>query len=148
LKKRQEELDRLIHEEIPANKKEISRAREFGDLSENFEYKAAREKQAQLMEKVRIIEQELTKAEIIDPARISNTAVAIGTKVFLIDQNGQSDHYTILGRWDTDLENHILSNEAPAAQHILGKKVGDEITINENTFTIERIEIAVLRRDP
>ena len=143
LKKRRNELDRLLHEDIPANKKEISRAREYGDLSENFEYKAAREKQAQLLEKARIMEQELSKAEVIDPAMITTDAVSIGTRVFLIDQQGGSKHYTILGRWDTDLNNNILSNEAPAAQELLGKKAGDTVTINETDFTIERIEKAL-----
>jgi transcription elongation GreA/GreB family factor len=143
LKKRQEELDRIVQEEMPANKKEISRAREFGDLSENFEYKAAREKQAQLMEKARIIEQELLNAVVIDPAVVSTVEVSVGTRVFLVDETGQSVHYTILGRWDTDLERHILSNEAPAAQHLLGKKVGDTVTISGTALTVGRIEKAL-----
>jgi transcription elongation GreA/GreB family factor len=143
LKKRQAELDNLINEEIPKNKKEISRAREYGDLSENFEYKAAREKQAQLMEKARIIEEELSKAKIIDPQTVSDATVSVGTRVMMVDTQGRSDHYTILGRWDTDLDNHILSNEAPAAKQLLGKRVGDTVIVNETTYTIERIEKAV-----
>lgn len=143
LAKRQAELEHMLSEEIPANKKEISRAREFGDLSENFEYKAAREKQAQLLEKVRTMEQEIAKAEIIDPAKVQVDSVSVGTKVILKDSSGQSNHYTILGRWDTDLDNHIISNEAPAAQHLLGKKIGDTVIIQDVSYAIERIEKAL-----
>jgi len=143
LKKRQAELDRLLSEDIPANRKEISRAREFGDLSENFEYKAAREKQSQLMEKTRIIEQEITHAEIIDPARIPDGVVSIGTRVLMKDKDGQSNHFTILGRWDTDLEKHIISNEAPAAKQLLGKTIGDTVTIQDTVYIIEHIEKAL-----
>ncbi|MBN2621191.1 GreA/GreB family elongation factor [candidate division WOR-3 bacterium] len=143
LKQRQAELEHLLHEEIPANKKEISRAREYGDLSENFEYKAAREKQAQLMEKVRVIEQELAQVKIIDPMSITTDKVMIGTRVVLTQENGQKSTYTILGRWDTDLENFVVSNEAPIAQQLLGKKTGDTVTIHDTPCTIVRIERAL-----
>jgi transcription elongation factor GreA len=143
LKKKQAEFEHLLHEEIPANKQEISRAREYGDLSENFEYKAAREKQAQLMEKARVMEQELTQAKIIDPSSITTDKVTIGTRVIVTEENGQESTYTILGRWDTDLENFVVSNEAPIAQQLLDKTIGDTVTIHNAACTIVRIERAL-----
>jgi transcription elongation GreA/GreB family factor len=141
LLKRKEELNKIITIEIPENKKEISRAREFGDLSDNFEYKAAKERQDQLYQKVRIIESELQKIRIIDPANISTDKVDIGTKIRLKNlQDGKPIHYTILGRWDTNLEKNIISNEAPVAKSLLNKVAGDHITLNEVEYEIVEIE--------
>lgn len=144
LKNKQDELQQLMSIQIPENKKEIRRAREFGDLSENFEYKAARQKQAQLYGKVRIIESELNKAQIITPDAVDTTKVSIGTKVMLknlIDE--EQTHYTILGRWDTDLDKNIISNEAPVAQALLKHAPGEKITINKVQYEIVRIEKAI-----
>jgi len=130
--------------QIPENKKEIRRAREFGDLSENFEYKAARQKQAQLYGKVRIIESELNKAQIITPDAVDTTKVSIGTKVMLKNLTDEEQtHYTILGRWDTDLDKNIISNEAPVAQALLKHAPGEKITINKVRYEIVRIEKAI-----
>jgi transcription elongation factor GreA len=144
LKNKQDELQQLVSIQIPENKKEIRRAREFGDLSENFEYKAARQKQAQLYGKVRIIESELNKAQIITPDGVDTTKVSIGTKVMiknLIDE--EQIHYTILGRWDTDLDKNIISNEAPVAQALLKHARGEKITINKVQYEIIKIEKAI-----
>ena len=141
LKKKQDQLQQIMTVQIPENKKEISRAREFGDLSENFEYKIAREKQAQLYEKVRIIENELSKAQIITPGAVDINKVSIGTKVMLKNLTDEKQtHYTILGPWDTDLEKNIISNEAPVAQALLGHAPGEQITINKVQYEIVRIE--------
>jgi len=141
LKSKKEELNRIITVEIPENKKEIGRAREFGDLSENFEYKAAKEQQEQLYQKLRNLESELAKAQIIDSSKVNTKHVDIGTKITL--KNLQDDtvtHYTILGRWDTDLEKNIISNEAPLARSLLEKVRGDEVTINNVPYGIIEIE--------
>jgi len=144
LYRKKEELNRITEIEIPENKKEISRAREFGDLSENFEYKAAREKQAQLYEKARIIGSELQKAQIIDPAKINTDKVNIGTKIILKNlQNGASICYTVLGRWDTNLQQNIISNEAPVGQSLLGRIRGDHITIDDVEYEITEIQKGV-----
>ncbi|GAI20781.1 unnamed protein product [marine sediment metagenome] len=141
LLKRKEELNKIITIEIPENKKDISRAREFGDLSDNFEYKAAKERQDQLYQKVRIIESELEKIQTINPTTITTDRVSIGTKIRLKNlQDGKPTHYTILGRWDTDLEKNIISNEAPVAKSLLNKVPGDCITINEIEYEIVEIE--------
>jgi transcription elongation factor GreA len=141
LSAKEAELNHLLVVDIPQNKKELSRAREFGDLSENFEYKAAKEKQAQLMEKARLIEQALKKVKLIKAENIDASAVSIGTRVTLRSTDkGDTIEYTILGRWDTDLNKHILSNEAPVAQTLLGRKQGETVSLNDSVFEI--VEIA------
>jgi transcription elongation factor GreA len=142
--RKKQELEHLVKVEIPANKKEISRAREFGDLSENFEYKAAREKQGQLMEKVRILESDLQQAKVIDRDTVDTSRVSVGTRVSLIRITDKTElQYTILGRWDTDLEKNIISNEAPVAQALLDKACGDRVTIHGEEYEIRYIQIAL-----
>ncbi len=144
LTQKKKELEYLLTVAIPENKKEISRAREFGDLSENFEYKAAKERQDQLYQKVRTIESEIQKAKIIDFNNIDTSRVNIGTKVIL--KNLQEDsiiEYTILGPWDSDLSKNIISYESPLAKDILlEKKLGDKIELENKTYEVIRIESA------
>jgi transcription elongation factor GreA len=130
LKQKKEELKRIITVEIPENKKEIGRAREFGDLSENFEYKAAKEKQDQLFQKAKTIESELQRTQLIEADKVSTDLVAVGTAVTLQRTDNESlVVYRILGRWDTDLKNNVISNEAPLARSMLGKHIGDAVNI-------------------
>lgn len=144
-KRKRQELEYLLTVEIPANKKEISKAREYGDLSENFEYKAAKEKQDQLYQRLREIESALKKTKIIDLKNVDTSKVSIGTKVILRNLiTGELVDYTILGRWDTNLEKNIISNESPLAKDILlGRVRGDKISINEITYEIVDIQPAL-----
>ncbi len=142
--RKKKELEHILTIDIPANKKEIGRAREFGDLSENFEYKAAKEKQDQLYAKVKNIESELVNVRVIGPAIITTDAVGVGTTVKL--QNTEDESmvvYTIMGRWDTDLSHNIISNEAPLAQAMLGKKINDVVNIKDIEYRIVDIKQAI-----
>lgn len=142
--RKKQELEHLLSVEIPANKKEISRARDFGDLSENFEYKAAKEKQGQLLEKVRVLQSDLQQAQIIDRDTIDTSRVSVGTMVTLTHSKDRTElQYTVLGRWDTDLEKNIISNEAPVAQALLDKVCGDLVRIHDGEYEITRIERAM-----
>ncbi|UCC12217.1 MAG: GreA/GreB family elongation factor [candidate division WOR-3 bacterium] len=144
LLKKKQELAHLLEVEIPQNKKEISRAREFGDLSENFEYKAAKEKQSQLLEKVRVLQSDLQQVTLIDPAHIDTSRITVGTRVSLVRvSDGKVLDYTILGRWDTDLDKNIISNEAPVAQVLLTKVCGDRVTIHDEEYEITHITSAL-----
>ncbi len=140
--RKKKELEYLLTVEIPKNKEEISRAREYGDLSENFEYKAAREKQDQLYQRVRDLENEIQRVKLIDFSNVDTTKVSPGTKVILKDlTNGELIEYTILGRWETDLQNNIISNESPVAKdHLLNKHLGDNAVIDGRNFEIIGIE--------
>lgn len=140
LKRKQDELEHILKVEIPENKREIGRAREFGDLSENFEYKAAKEKQDQLYERIKTIEHELQRVKLIDPESVSTDSVGVGTAIVLKKtDDGSLVTYQILGRWDTDLDNNIISNEAPLARIMLGRKKGDALEIEGVTYVIDRI---------
>ncbi|MBE0431856.1 GreA/GreB family elongation factor [candidate division WOR-3 bacterium] len=144
LSKKKAELERLLVVDIPANKKEIGRAREYGDLSENFEYKAAKERQDQLYARVKALESELVNVKVIDPAIVATDCVSIGTAVKLQSTTDDSVvEYAILGRWDTDLPNKVISNEAPLAQSMLGKKNGDRMTIDGIEYVIVEIKRAL-----
>ncbi|UCD18718.1 MAG: GreA/GreB family elongation factor [candidate division WOR-3 bacterium] len=144
LARKKRELEHILSVEIPANKKEISSAREFGDLSENFEYKAAKEKQDQLYAKVKNIESELLNTRIIAAHKINTDTVNVGAVVTL--QSTKDDSivdYTIMGRWDTDLSNNIISNEAPLAQIMMGRKRGERVKIDRTEYTIIKISKAL-----
>lgn len=140
-RRKKEELEKILNIEIPLNKKDISRAREFGDLSENSEYKAAKEKQDQLYQKLKTLEAELPKVKIIDLAEVDTRRVGIGTRVTIKDvKSGEEKDYAILGRWDTDLSRNIISNEAPTAQHLLRKVVEEKVVLNGVEYEIVKIE--------
>jgi transcription elongation GreA/GreB family factor len=127
--------------EIPENKKEIGRAREFGDLSENFEYKAAKERQDQLYQRTRMLEADIKKTQLINHGAIDTSRVEVGTKVTLkTAETGSMISYTILGRWDTDLGRNIISNEAPVAKALIGRGINDQVIINGQTCQIVEIE--------
>ncbi|MEO0084913.1 MAG: GreA/GreB family elongation factor [candidate division WOR-3 bacterium] len=148
IKNKQQELNLLLSEEIPKVAAEIGRARSYGDLRENFEYKAALEKQKRLINKVSELEQALAKAKPIDFSKVETDKVNIGTTVCLqpiCDKNLPSVAYTILGPWDADLQKGIISYLAPLAQRLLNKKLGDEITDEQGTtykiIMISKVEI-------
>lgn len=143
LKRKKEELNHIVTVMIPENRKEIGRAREFGDLSENFEYKAAKERQDQLFEKAKTIESELQRIQLIEPGKVNTNIVEIGTAITLEKADTEEVvTYKILGRWDTDLSNNIISNEAPLARSMLGKQIGESIEIegvDHKIITITRV---------
>jgi transcription elongation factor GreA len=144
LKAKQAEMENILSVAIPQNKQEISRAREFGDLSENAEYKAAKEKQDQLYQKLKNLEAELPKVRVIDPAKTDTSRVAVGTRVTIINRaSGETTVYTILGRWDTDISRNVISNEAPTAQHLLHKTVGEKVVLNGVEYEVKNIVRAV-----
>ncbi len=147
-RRKQAELEHILKVAIPENKKEISRAREFGDLSENFEYKAAKERQDQLYQRLKDLQAELARVRLIEPRTDPPDRVRIGTKVTLRDAAGNELAYTILGRWDTDLARNIIANEAPAARQLLNKKEGDKVDLSGITYTVHRIQAADLSSSP
>ncbi len=144
IRNKEQELKRLISQELPNCANEVARARSFGDLSENYEYKAALEKQRRLMNKVIQIQKELAKSRVIDFNTIDTSKVNIGTSVKLMPFDDSQEQniltYTILGPWDSDLSKGIISYLAPFAQTLLGKTIGDEI-INEQGKRFRIIEI-------
>jgi transcription elongation GreA/GreB family factor len=130
------ELHKLVNEEIPKVASEIAQARSFGDLRENFEYKAAKEKQKRLMHKVTEMRHELSIVKPINFTKIDASKVNIGTTVKLISVNDAQSAiggltYTILGIWDSNVQKGIISYLAPFAKNLLNKVVGEEVSDSE-----------------
>jgi transcription elongation factor GreA len=124
---KQHEYELLITEKIPENKQAIVTAREHGDLRENSEYKMARQDQETLMAQKAQLEADLARAQITDFTDATDQAAGIGTVVTLKSAKGKVYTYTLLGAWDSDPDQHILSYQTPLAQQLLGKTVGDSI---------------------
>ncbi len=128
LERRKNEYHELVEKKIPANSKEIALARSYGDLSENHEYKAAKEMQKLLMRRKADLETQLVRARGSDFAAPRTDVASVGTVVRSTDLvTNQQQHFTILGAWDSDPEKDIVSYLSPVAQSLLGHKVGDEV---------------------
>jgi len=145
LERRKNEYRELVEKKIPANSKEIAVARGYGDLSENHEYKAAKEMQKLLMRRKADLETQMVRARGTDFATARNDIVSIGTVVRATDlATSQEEHFTILGAWDSDPEKDIVSYLSPVAQSLMGHKAGDEVEFEihgvQHRHRIESIE--------
>jgi transcription elongation GreA/GreB family factor len=133
LQRRKAEYEELVQKKIPENTKEISLARSYGDLSENFEFKAAKQMQAVLMRRKAELEQALHNARGTAFENPDTSRVSIGTIVTMRDKDSKKDEtYTILGAWDGDPERHIISYQTAIGQALMGRKVGDEVLLNKS----------------
>ncbi len=129
LEKRKAEYDELVNKKIPENVKEISVARSYGDLRENFEFKAAKEMQRVLGRRRADTERDLAIARGTDFANPETNQVSIGTIVTLREDSGRTDVYTILGAWDGDPERGVVSYQSALAQALLAHKVGEQVEV-------------------
>jgi transcription elongation GreA/GreB family factor len=147
LERRKAEYEQLVKVKIPENSKEIALARSYGDLSENFEFKAAKQMQSVLMRRKAELEQMLHNARGTSFENVDASRVSIGTIVTLrsVDTN-KEETYTILGAWDGDPNRHIISYQTVIGQALLGRKVGESVSLNTDygvgQFVIGSIEAA------
>ncbi len=130
LDKRTSEYEDLINRKIPENSKEIGVARSYGDLRENFEFKAAKEMQAVLMRRKSELEIMLQRARGTNFENPDTLQVSIGTIVMLRDTDGNEETYTVLGAWDSEPDQRIISYQTAIGQALLGRKVGDTVDLN------------------
>ena len=137
-----QELDELINIKRPANIKAIKEARALGDLSENAEYDAARNEQAELEGRIQKLEQILENVSIIE--NVDNSKVSIGTtvKIKYVDDL-EEDEYQIVGSQEANPFESKISNESPIAKALLGKKVGDIVDV-DSPNGIYQIEITAI----
>jgi transcription elongation factor GreA len=137
-----EELDRLKRVERPSITRQIAEARAHGDLSENAEYHAAREKQGFIEGRIQELESKLGTAEVIEPPR-SGDRVTFASTVRLEDQDGKAVAYWIVGADETDPPRGLISIMAPLARTLIGKSVGDTVTVQlpAGTKTFEILEV-------
>lgn len=137
----QNELDELKSQRTAIAQK-IADARDFGDLSENAEYDAARSEQAQLESRIAEIEDILLNAEVISAGK--KTSVVVGAQVILQADNGKTVSYTIVGSVEADPLEGKISDQSPIGQALLSKKAGDSVTIHtprgEVSYTISEIK--------
>lgn len=124
-----EELKTLKSVERPAVIKAIAEAREHGDLSENAEYHAARERQSFVEGRIKELEAMLSLAEVIDPTRLSG-AVKFGATVTLVDEDTDEERtYQIVGESEADIERGLLNIRSPLARALIGKDEGDSVDV-------------------
>jgi transcription elongation GreA/GreB family factor len=140
LLKKREELDHMVKVEIPANSKAIQVAREMGDLRENFEYKAARQRAEYLSARVGKLNTELAHVRLISPDQVDPSEIRIGTSAVLSNGDIRRE-VTVLGPWESDPERGIYSNQSEAAKSLLGKRAGDLVTFMGNDYQIESVTV-------
>ena len=126
----QDELDYLVNVRVEENKKEISTARAFGDLSENSEYDEAKAEQGKIHARIAELREMIANAKVIDESQIDESVVSVGSivKVFNIERNKEFT-YHIVGSYETDPQNGKISDASPIGAKLLGSRAGDEVTI-------------------
>lgn len=128
--KLREELVRL-KEERPRISRDIGTAREHGDLKENAEYHAAKERQGLVEARIKDIEDKLARAEVIDPTKLSGDRVRFGATVTLTNLDTDEEQaFQIVGADEADINRGTISVSAPLARAIMGKSTGDEVVVN------------------
>lgn len=124
------ELAQLKNVERHKISKEIGAARELGDLSENFEYHAAKDRQGLVEAKIRDLEDKLSRAKVIDPKKLTGDRVVFGATVQLTDiESGEEKTYQIVGEYEGNLDLGRISVTSPVARALIGKETGDEVKV-------------------
>ncbi|APS98358.1 transcript cleavage factor [Borreliella mayonii] len=145
LNKKQKELKHLKEVEIPENSKEIGKARELGDLKENAEYHSAKEKQQFLTKRLNSLMLEIENAKVIDTKDLQSSVVGFGTKVVILNEfTGKDESYLILGPWESNPDEGIISYKSPFGENLLDSREGDSLNfvINNTNFryVVKKIE--------
>lgn len=146
LSAKKKELKQIIEVEIPKNSKEIGAAIELGDLSENAEYKAGKEHQENLQIQVGRIKDEIERARLYSAEELKEDRISFGTRITLDDLvNGKQEVYSILGPWESNPSEGIISYLSPFGHAFIGKSLGDllEFDINNRSyrFTVKAVEM-------
>jgi transcription elongation factor GreA len=142
------ELKKLKEVDRPANTKAIEIARGHGDLSENADYDAAKEEQGMIEAKIRDLEAKISLAEVIEPTELDGDRVKFGATVTIEDaESGDENTYTIVGEYEADMKRNRISVTAPVARALIGKHVGDSVSIKTPKGTRE-VEIVDVQWNP
>jgi transcription elongation factor GreA len=133
-----EELERLLKVERPKNIKAIAEARSHGDLSENAEYHAAKERQSFIEGRIQELQAKLALAEVIDPSKINQSKIAFGATVKVLDTGADEEYlFTLVGPEEVDVKSGKISVGSPVGRALLGKEIGDAVVIKAPARTIE-----------
>ena len=134
----QAELERYKKVERPKNIKDIEEARGHGDLKENAEYHAAKERQSHIAARINDLEHKLAEAQIIDTSNFSSEKVLFGATVTLKDnQTDKEQRYTLVGPDEGDLKNGRISVQSPVGRALIGKRVGDTFEVKTPAKVVE-----------
>ena len=132
------DLGRLKRVERPKVIEDIAEARAHGDLSENAEYAAAKERQSFVEGKIQELENKISEAQIIDTKNLSNEKVVFGTTVLLKDKNtDETKRFTLVGQEEADVKKGKISVQSPVGKALIGHKVGDWVSIVTPSKTVE-----------
>jgi transcription elongation GreA/GreB family factor len=146
LERKKAELDELIRVRIPQNTKDISIARSYGDLRENFEYKSAKDLQKYLMHRKSELEREIHRARGTDFKGSNADKVNIGTIVTLTDASGADVEMTVLGAWDSDPEKKLVSYLSEVGKALVGRQAGETVQVrDEATEAMQTLTIKAIR---
>jgi transcription elongation GreA/GreB family factor len=135
---KRQELEHLMKVDIPANSKAIQVAREMGDLTENFEYKSARQRAEYLSARAGELSNEISRVRVLDPAQVDTSVVRVGTKVELSNGDVKRD-VIILGPWESAPEKGVYSNQSDVAKALIGHSAGEIVSFMGNDYLIESI---------
>lgn len=137
----QKELNNLKNAERPAIIAAIAEAREHGDLSENAEYHAAREKQSFIEGRIQELEYAVSCAEVIDTSLLKNDTIVFGATVVLMNEDTEEEKtYQIVGQYEADLDHGLISVLSPMARALIGKSEGDDIKIASKSYEILEVK--------
>jgi transcription elongation factor GreA len=135
---------KVLREERPKIVDAIEEARAHGDLSENAEYHAAKERQGQVEAQIAEIEDRVSRAQIIDPKSLSGDKIVFGATVTLLDDDDKPVKYQIVGQTEADATQGRISYSSPLARALIGKQVEDEIEVTvpsgDKFYLVEKIE--------
>lgn len=135
---------KVLREERPRVVDAIEEARAHGDLSENAEYHAAKERQGQIEASIADLEDRISRAQIIDPASLSGDRIVFGATVTLLDDDDKPVRYQIVGQTEADAKKGRISYNSPLARALIGKRVDDEIEVTvpsgDRFYVVEKIE--------
>jgi len=135
------ELNQILKQEIPVNRKAIEEARALGDLRENFEYKSARQRHEYLTARAIELKDQLARARPVDLAHLDASQVRVGTRVRLTGDDGQERLLTILGPWESDPDAGVISYESELGSALLGHGPGATIEVGGNRYTVAEITL-------
>ena len=141
----QKEIKVLKSVDRPAIIQAISEAREHGDLSENAEYHAARERQSFIEGRLSDLEGKLSRIDVIDPSKMSGNIVRFGSTVKIVDEDSEDEHtYQIVGEYEANFENNKLAFTAPLSRALIGKTIGDtaEVKTPKGIKTYEVLNVS------
>ena len=143
-RKLNDEVRHLKSVERPAVIEAIEVARAHGDLSENAEYHAAKERQGQIEATIADIEDQLSRAMVIDPASLSGDKIVFGATVTLIDEDDKKVRYQLVGQVEADAKQGRISYNSPLGRALIGRQVGEEVEVStpsgDRYYEIEKIE--------